>query len=89
MKLKFQVSLRNSLIATSWAAVFCANWAVARRSLPYRELLDGWVMVTFIYAPPSAIVGALAGRPLLGVLCGLAGVVAIITWISFDPIYTL
>ncbi len=89
MKSKFQFRLRDLIIATTWAAVFFANWVLARRSESYRDFLDGYLFASLIYIPPSAIVGALAGRHLLGILCGLAGMTAIFFWTWLDPIYTL
>ena len=89
MKPKLQFRLRDLIIVTTWAAVFCANWVLARRSESYLNLLDGYLMASLIYIPPAAIVGALAGRHLLGILCGLAGVTAIFFWSWLDPIYTL
>ncbi|GEM_PF-1669517 len=89
MKPKFQFRLSDLIIATMWAAVFCANWVLARRSESYRSLLDGYLFASLIYIPPSAIVGALFGRHLLGILCGLAGMIALYFWTKLDPIYTL
>jgi hypothetical protein len=89
MKPKLQFSRRNVLIATAWAAVFCANWVLARRSPSYQSLLDGYLMAGLIYVPPSAMVGALAGRHLLGVCCGLAGIAALFLWSEFDPIFVI
>ncbi len=86
MKLQFRTS--DLIIATTWAAVFCANFVLSRRSVTYLGLLDGYLSASLIYIPPSAIVGALAGHHLLGILCGLAGMAGIFLWYCLNPIFT-
>jgi hypothetical protein len=86
MKPRVQFSLRASIIATTWAAIFLANWFLARRDMAYLE--RGWVVMALVVLPPPAIVGALAGRHLLGILCGVASMTALMAWDLF-PIFTI
>jgi hypothetical protein len=84
MKPRLQLSVRNALIAMTWAAVWLANWALAQQryySLGFGEL----AFVTFMVMPPAALVGAIAGRPLLGFLCGAASAAALVAWLALVP----
>lgn len=81
MKARFQLSIRSALTITGWVAVFCANRALA---VDIPEPL----VVTLIIVPPSAIVGALVGHHVLGILCGLAAAATGLIWDMF-PIYTI
>jgi hypothetical protein len=81
MERRFQFSTRNALIATAWAAVFLANAAsIWRAPRSLNGLLFDSLGEFLLIAPPAAIVGALAGRPWLGFMCGAASAVMSVAW---------
>jgi hypothetical protein len=84
------MSVRDALLITFWAAVFCANWVLFRSSSYYRsDFLAGWAVIFLLVTPPAAIVGAIAGRRLTGLVCGIASTVAVMAWSWLDRIYPM
>jgi hypothetical protein len=80
MDRRFQFSARNLLLATTLAAAWCGVFFAEDRLIPpgssdVRRIL--WVVA--VLTIPAAGAGALAGRPALGVLCGLCSSLA---WIA-------
>lgn len=79
---RFQFSVRNLLLASTLAAGWFALFAA-------RDTIADWIrgnhlfVATYLYFPaffvlPAATVGAICGRPLLGVPCGLSCYLAFI-----------
>ena len=82
MKPRIQFSARNALIVTAWTAIY---FAYAVHCWNTRHSIGGLIHDSLgeilLVAPPAAIVGALAGRPWLGFLCGLASGLASIAYL--------
>jgi hypothetical protein len=78
MERRFQFSARNMLWATTLAATWCAVVVAAGNyfSSPFQENTAAAVVaiayIWAIVALPSMAVGALLGRPGIGILCGMA-----------------
>jgi hypothetical protein len=81
MNRRFQFSARNLLIAMTLVAVWCGVFFAQERLLPPGASSDGrrtlWVVAALTI--PAAGAGALVGRPVLGVFCGLCSSLA---WIA-------
>jgi hypothetical protein len=81
MKRRFQFSARNMLIATTLAAVWCAV-LVSEKLIGTSDALEFLWAVAVLTLPASAA-GTLAGRPVLGTICGLCssfGWIVVIWW---------
>jgi hypothetical protein len=78
MKLRLRVSVRNALLLTFWASVWCANIAAVDR---YDEIDRVWaynLYLGLVVAPPAAAVGIICGHPRTGILCGITSACALI-----------
>jgi hypothetical protein len=76
-------SLRNILIAATWVAVWFA--AFANRSSLGGSLSSDLATMCIAYflaiVPLPAAVGAIANRPLLGFVCGIAAMAGVGAWV--------
>ncbi|WP_145432033.1 hypothetical protein [Lacipirellula limnantheis] len=86
---RLQINLRGILSAFAWAAVWGVGWAWSERLLggSYRSVADYAGQVAFcllLLVPPAAAIGALVGRQLLGIVCGMASVFSLGLWILLN-----
>jgi hypothetical protein len=83
MNFRPQVSVKNILIASTWVAIWFAAFA-NRSSLGGTLSADlATVCIGYFLAvvPFPAAVGAIANRPVLGFLCGIASMIALLAWV--------
>ena len=86
---RLQISMRGLLLAFAWTAVWGVGWAWSEWFLDGNNssVADHAGQVAFcvlLLAPPAAAVGALAGRQLLGIACGMASAFSLALWILLN-----
>jgi hypothetical protein len=86
---RLQISMRGLLLAFAWTAVWGVGWAWSEWFLDGNNssVADYAGQVAFcvlLLAPPAAAVGALVGRQLLGIACGMASAFSLAVWILLN-----
>ncbi|WP_145434815.1 hypothetical protein [Lacipirellula limnantheis] len=83
---RLQISLRGILSAFAWTAVWGVGWAWSEWLLDLNnssaaDYAGQVVFSVLLLAPPAAAIGALVGRQLLGIVCGMASAFSLALWI--------
>jgi hypothetical protein len=85
MEGRYQFNTRTMLAATSIVAVWCGVLVWGGNVMPVNNPnpVAWYLFLTAVLTLPSAAVGVLAGRPGLGVLCGLASTCAFVAYFTY------
>jgi hypothetical protein len=86
---RYQFNSRTMLAAIALVALWCGVLAWGGKVLPINNPnpVAWYLFLTAVLTLPSAAVGVLAGRPGLGVLCGLASSLAFFAYYAYRFVF--
>jgi hypothetical protein len=93
MEHRFQFSVKNALLATMWFVFWCVNWRFGGsiewiyslwNQPSWVETAEKHVFLFLLAGLPAAFIGALSGRHIHGLLCGVASGLAVVAYQSFN-----